>query len=54
MNLGENDVTRTGNRFSPLRNGVLGQFTRENETNAGLDFAGRDGRFLRIGSELCN
>lgn len=31
---------------------MLGQFTREDEADRGLDLAGRDGRLLVVGGEL--
>jgi hypothetical protein len=33
-----------GDSLGALRDGVLGQLTRQQETNSGLDFARRDGR----------
>jgi hypothetical protein len=30
---------RTGHRLGALRDGVLGQFTRKDETDGGLDFS---------------
>jgi len=41
-----------GDGLCSLRHGVLGEFTRQNESDRGLDFAGRDGRLLIVGSEL--
>jgi hypothetical protein len=34
-----------------LRDGMLGQFTREDETDSGLDLAGRDRRLLGVLSQ---
>lgn len=41
-----------GDSLGALRDGVLGQFTRKDETDGGLNLAGRDGRFLVIGGKL--
>ena len=41
-----------GNGLGALRDGVLGKFTGEDETDRGLDLSGRDGRLLVVGSEL--
>ena len=35
-----------------LRDGVFGKLTREDETDRGLDLAGRNGRLLVVGGEL--
>lgn len=32
---------------------MLGEFTRENETNTCLDLTRRNGRLFRVGSKLC-
>jgi hypothetical protein len=41
-----------GDGLGTFRDGVLGQLTRENQTNRCLDFARRDGGTLVVGSEL--
>ena len=44
--------TRTGYRLGTLRDGVLGEFTREDEADSCLDFPRGDGGLLRVGSEF--
>jgi len=39
-------------RFCALRDGVLGEFTGQDKTNAGLDFPRRYGRLLGVLGEL--
>ena len=41
-----------GDGLGALRDGVLGEFTGEDESYRGLDLAGRDGGLLVVGSEL--
>ena len=41
-----------GDGLRAFRNSVLGQFTRKDETDRGLDLAGRDGALLVVGSKL--
>ena len=38
--------TRTRHGLRSLRDGVLGEFTRQDEADRGLDLARRDGRLL--------
>ena len=45
--------TRTRHGLRSLRDGVLGEFTRQDEADRGLDLARRDGRLLRVRSKLC-
>lgn len=40
-----------GDSLGTLRDGMLGQLTRQQQTNSGLDFAGRDGRALVVVSQ---
>ena len=40
-----------GDSFGAFGDSMLGQFTREKETNRGLDFPRRDGRLLVLESE---
>jgi len=41
-----------GDRFGALRDGMLGEFTRKDKADRGLDFAGGDGGFLGVGCEF--
>jgi hypothetical protein len=41
-----------GDGLGTFRDGVLGEFTREDKTNSGLDFTRRDGGTLVVGSQL--
>ncbi len=41
-----------GDGLGAFRDGVLGQFTGKDQTNGGLNFAGRDGGALVVSSEL--
>jgi hypothetical protein len=41
-----------GDRLGTLRHGVLGQLAGKDEADGGLDFPGRDGGLLVVGSEL--
>ena len=43
---------RTGDSLGPFGDGVLGQFTRQDQSNGRLDFSGRHGRLLVVSSQL--
>ena len=45
-------MQHTCNRFGALGDGMLGEFTRKDEANGGLDFARRNGRLLRVSSKF--
>ncbi|KAG6629253.1 hypothetical protein CIPAW_14G071700 [Carya illinoinensis] len=44
-------ASKLGDRLGPLRNGVLGEFTRQHETHRGLDLPRGDGGLLVIPRE---
>ena len=44
-------MIRTGHGLRALGDGVLGKFTREDESDGSLDLAGRDGGLLGVGGE---
>ena len=46
------ETTNFGHGLGTLGDGVLGKFTREDETDSGLDLARRDRRLLGVGCEL--
>lgn len=41
-----------GDGLGTLRDGVLGQFTGQDQANSSLDFSGRDGGLSVVGSQL--
>ena len=41
-----------GNSSSTFRDGVLSQFTWQDQSNGGLDFSSGDGRLLVVSSQL--
>lgn len=41
-----------GDSLGALRDGVLGQLTRQDQANRGLDLSGRDGRLLVVSGKL--
>jgi len=41
-----------GHRLGAFRHGVLGQFTRQDQSNGRLDFSGRHGRLLVVSGQL--
>ena len=43
-----------GDGFGAFRDGVLGQFTGENEADGGLDFAARQGGFLVVAAQFAS
>ena len=43
-----------GDRLGSFRNGVLGQFSRQHETNRGLDLSTGKGRLLVVGGQLAS
>ena len=43
---------RTGDSLGAFRHGVLGQFTRQDQSNGRLDFSGRHGRLLVVSGQL--
>ena len=43
---------RTGDSLGPFGDGVLGQFTRQDQSNGRLDFSGRHGRLLIVSGQL--
>ena len=43
---------RTGDSLGPFGDGVLGQFTRQDQSNGRLDFSGRHGRLLVVSGQL--
>ena len=43
---------RTRDSLGAFRHGVLGQFTRQDQSNGRLDFSGRHGRLLVVSGQL--
>eukprot|EP00249_Psilotum_nudum_P037013 c9296_g1_i1 orf=1-282(-) len=41
-----------GHGLGTFRHGVLGKFTRQDESDGGLDLSGRDGGLLVVGGEF--